>query len=513
MKGGKPWLLAVAGAWGMTWVQQSNTWRANVDYRYGFIVPILAIFLFVERWLDRPAVVPRPPGLSLPDTIWAGIILAATLIELPSRLLLEGFPGWPAPLWVQASATSALTLGLLGSIGGRPWLRHFARPVLFALTALPWPSFLHRILVQNLMTTVASLAAMVVDLLGRPAQALGNVVQVGNGMVGVDEACSGIRSLQATVMAALFIGEYLRWSIRRQATFLLSAVGIAFVANLVRTTLLTWHAAKAGPDAVERWHDPAGVSIMAINLSALAFLAWWFHRSPRPQNVGGILKTQRPHPGWSRLSTQCAWATLAIVAAGEIGPRLWFAHRSSHLATNSWRVRWPETASGFATIPVNETVLQQLGCDRIESRRWHAPDGSLRQANLIRWNSSSAGRNSTALHSPTVCLPLSGFTLLHRESPVVVSVNGLTLTFDVMAFRHADDTFYVYHCVYDEQGAGPANRPTGVVAWWSERLHEIQEASHGRGLQVLTFARWDDNDPVQAEAELRSMITQPSGRL
>jgi hypothetical protein len=44
----------------------------------------------------------------------------------------------------------------------------------------------------------------------------GNVIEVKSGLLGIDEACSGIRSLQATVMVSLFLGELYRATWQRR---------------------------------------------------------------------------------------------------------------------------------------------------------------------------------------------------------------------------------------------------------------------------------------------------------
>src|SRR5882724_10400496 len=86
----------------------------------------------------------------------------------------------------------------------------------------------------------------------------GNVIEVKTGLLGIDEACSGVRSLQATVMVSLFLGELYRATWPRRVFFLLSGVAIAFLCNVGRTFLLSWVAAKNGIDSIPKWHDPAG---------------------------------------------------------------------------------------------------------------------------------------------------------------------------------------------------------------------------------------------------------------
>jgi len=89
-------------------------------------------------------------------------------------------------------------------------------PVLFILTAVPWPQRLELALVQGLMKGVAGAAAQVLACFGVPAMPAGNIIWLPAGSVGIDEACSGVRGLQTVLMASLFLGELLRMRILRR---------------------------------------------------------------------------------------------------------------------------------------------------------------------------------------------------------------------------------------------------------------------------------------------------------
>jgi hypothetical protein len=52
--------------------------------------------------------------------------------------------------------------------------------------------------------------------LGVAALQHGNVIEVATGNVGIDKACSGIRSFQATLMISLFLGKLYRLNMTRR---------------------------------------------------------------------------------------------------------------------------------------------------------------------------------------------------------------------------------------------------------------------------------------------------------
>src|SRR5206468_3172939 len=204
-----------AALWLILWRQLSGEWSVNDQYSYGWFVPFFAIVLFWLRWEDRPKT-QEVRGQRTEDrkksALAIGITIVALLLLFPVRLFEIGNPDWRPLSWLHAIAVATITLALLWSIGGKPWLRHFAFPVLFALVAVPWVSPLEEPIVQGLMRVVAAIASEVVALFGILAHLEGNLIRIPGGLVGVNEACSGVRSLQTSLMIGLLFGELKRLS-------------------------------------------------------------------------------------------------------------------------------------------------------------------------------------------------------------------------------------------------------------------------------------------------------------
>src|SRR4051795_4866467 len=132
--------------------------------------------------------------------------------------------------------------------GGAKWLRHFAFPILFFLVAVPWPTGLEQIVIQGLMRIDALINVEFLTAIGIPAVQMGNVIEVGSGYVGIDEACTGIRSLQATFMVSLFLGEFYGFTVGRRIILVIAGAILAFFCNLVRTFLLVYVGAEHGSE-------------------------------------------------------------------------------------------------------------------------------------------------------------------------------------------------------------------------------------------------------------------------
>jgi exosortase len=173
------------------------------------------------------------------------------------------------------------SLFLIGNIlllKGPRTLRHFAFPFLFFFLAVPIPKIVWNPVVFTLQSWVSILDVELLNLSGIPAARQAHVIVLPNGSVGVDEACSGIRSLQSSLMAALFIADLVLHRLSAKIAFFFLGVGLAVIGNLIRSFTLSVLAYRSGIDILEKWHDTAGWSILGFTSLGVIALAWVFNR-------------------------------------------------------------------------------------------------------------------------------------------------------------------------------------------------------------------------------------------
>jgi exosortase len=274
-------VLFLAALWFGLCRELSGEWSVNEQYNFGWFVPFFALYLFWLRWQDRPPAQISNRISNIAYSAALGMAIAALLLLLPLRLFEIANPEWRLLAWIHALAVVTLTLLLLWWVGGKAWLRHFAFPVAFIFIAVPWPTALETPVIQGLMRVVARVAAETAMLLGTPAQVEGNLIRVSNGLVGVNEACSGIRSLQTSLMIGLLFGEVKRLSVLRRLALVVCAVVIALLANFLRAVFLVMVAATESLSEVSRWHDIAGYSIIAFVFVATLVLAYLLGKNNR----------------------------------------------------------------------------------------------------------------------------------------------------------------------------------------------------------------------------------------
>ena len=88
------------------------------------------------------------------------------------------------------------------------------------------------------MRADTAITIQILNVIGTLAVQHGNVIELSTGPVGIDDACTGVRSLQATFMVALFLGAFYRLTPLRRILLVVAGLLLAFVCNIGRTFLL-----------------------------------------------------------------------------------------------------------------------------------------------------------------------------------------------------------------------------------------------------------------------------------
>ena len=264
-------------------------WTVNPQYSYGWAVPFLCVFLLwqrIQKTESRQQKVETDFSFRLPKFHLSDFQLfsfcALALLYAPTRLVEEANPGWRLVSWALALEVIGLTLCLARFTihDSRFTIRDFVFPVCFFLVAVPWPTGIETSLIQGLTRADTSITTELLGWIGIPAIPHGNVIEVATGMVGIDEACSGIRSFQATLMIALFLGEFYSLGAWHRALCVFAGFALSVLFNLARMSLLVWVAARKGINAIASWHDPAGVTILVA-----CFFSLW--------GMGVLLKNRK----------------------------------------------------------------------------------------------------------------------------------------------------------------------------------------------------------------------------
>ncbi len=308
--------LALAGGF-MAFVawDQSHWWQVREDYSFGWLVPVFSAYIVFDRWPQIRARLLAAAN-ALPGPRWARwtLNMAAGLGMLLGALffLLGAF--YRAGAGTSHPGTLALTLGLAaivlpliffnvpvgkGPATGEPasakatagntgsfrigdiWADRrvrvaslFVFPVLVWLISAPIVSVVENQLSLFLRHKVAVAVTTTLDLLGYPLEQQGNVLVLPDGgTVGVEDACSGIRSLTACLFAGSFLAAAFFEQLWKKVLLVGASMLFAFLTNIGRGLFLTGWAWRHGADAISGTvHDVAGYAVLGVTCAGLLLL-------------------------------------------------------------------------------------------------------------------------------------------------------------------------------------------------------------------------------------------------
>lgn len=512
-----------AALWLILFRQLSGEWSVNDQYSYGWFVPFFTALLFWLRWEDQPKVEPRSQR-----ALAIVIAIAALLLLFPIRLFEIANPDWRPLSWLHAICVITITLVFFWRVGGTSWLRHFAFPILFVLVAVPWITPIEAPIIQGLMRTIAAAAAEIANLLGIPAQVQGNLIRVPNGLVGVNEACSGVRSLQTSLMIGLLFGELKRLSMLRRVILVAGAVAIALIANLLRAVTLVWIGATEKISAIDRWHDAAGYAIVACVFIGALVLTGVLGRPKVTIKEDGNSETRRSAVSYFHVPTFYFAAATCWILLIEIAAAQWYrAHERNLVEATRWEIDWPTGAQNFRDLKIDKQVRTILRFDRGHAASWTLPvttssDGTTQPPIVctlyfFQWN---PGKNSALLanlHRPDVCLPAIGWNQIGDSAVENYSITPeLSLPFRDFEFRHgasnqSRQVAHAFYCLWEDRvrSSQPAQMSGAPSEWTrSERLRAVLDGRRHLGQQVmeLIMQTKGDIDKGQIDSEFQSEL-------
>lgn len=494
-------ILVLLLAWYAVIRMMWNDWLHDPQYSYGMIVPFLVLGLMIRRWVSRP-----DPRVTNRFFSWIAALIAVASMAFLSLLipLSQANPEWRPLAGSGAVAVIVLSLDLVFIIGGRPWLRHFAFPLVFFMVAVPWPRNLENWVMDQLMGWNTTATLEILHWAGREAVARGNLILLPCGTLGIEEACSGVRSLQSNLMVALFLGEFFRLRATRRAVLLLLGVVAALLGNIFRSSFLALVASRNGLGAVGVWHDFAGIMVLVLAVGIVFAGALYLKRN------GSVRILTRPSvlPSWlivSRPRTLVMSVVLAMLVLSLVGTELWFSSHGSEDEVVSWSLRTRQGLTGVEPVIIPEATSRMLFNPEGFSERWVTPSGALGQVFYFRWPAGRTAVQAVSMHNPEVCLHSIGMSKVRTLAPFTVERNGVTIPFRAWLFQQDGRPVYVFQAIV-EDGAPKDGSAEVIPDTLRGRLHRLRAARRNAGERMAEVAFWNLPDETAARNEMAAYL-------
>lgn len=387
-------------------------WRHNPDLSHGFFMPLVFLALLHEsrssgsqRWL--------PAGAA--TTLGTVALLLLGVAALGAGGLFAAALGWSHALvnfMLVLSLVLFLGAGLVSFSTARLVPFNWSAIVALSLWLLsaPLPLGTYTRLTLKLQLWVSENVLRALHVLGVAAHREGNIIELAGGSVGVEEACSGVRSLISCVFAALFFSASLVKRPIARALVVGLAVPLALVMNFLRSLVLTL-LTNAGIDITGTWHDATGFAVLGVTSVLLGGLALLLERKPKTAPAASAAPS--PHgPAASGIPLAAG-----LILAGALAI---FFFANTHASPRhdapvpdllailpaspaGWQVNTTEDLYRFASQLQTEHLAQRTYAKRSGERPVQIT------VYLAYWRSGQASVSQVASHTPDACWPGAGW--------------------------------------------------------------------------------------------------------
>ncbi len=226
-------------------------WRHNQNYSHGFLIPPVAAWLI---WRERTSLRTADGAGS-----WLGILLL-----FPALLLqLAGLRGDVATL--QGMSFILAIAGIVLQLHGPRVMRRVAFPIAFLVFMIPTLPLFMNTLSFKLKILAARGAIAISHTLGIMVQRDGVNLVFPGGVLSVENACSGLRSLVALMALGALFAYLAQGPLWKRLLLFALALPIAVLANVIRISALCVYAGMGDlHGAAGLFHEVGGFALFGI---------------------------------------------------------------------------------------------------------------------------------------------------------------------------------------------------------------------------------------------------------
>jgi len=268
-------LAVLLWAYWTGWVSLVETWQSDPDYNHGFLViPISAWLLWQRR--DRLASMEFHPS-------WWGIafLVAAGIVRgFGAEFFIAQFEVWSIPLWIA---------GVVLLFGGWPLLKWSGGAIAFLWFMTPLPESMIDFVSLPLQKISAVVSTWTLHLFAQPAVRSGTTISLGEQVLEVERACSGLRICYGIMALAVAYVVLMRPKLLRGIILLATAIPVAILANSARVTVTgLLFLVVSGEKAHQYAHDFAGLLMLPLAVGLL-----WLVHMTMDKFIGAFERSSR----------------------------------------------------------------------------------------------------------------------------------------------------------------------------------------------------------------------------
>jgi len=391
-----------------------STWWTEEDYSYGFLIPVISAYIL---WDKRDAL----KRLDFKST-WKAFpfLVFFVILSLYGILGSSGNIAMPSiPILIVIFTTFCF---------GWAVIKEIYVPLGYLIFMIPIPSVLERSLGLFLKDISSKMGAMIIRAFNIPVNLSGNVIDLGVTQLQVVDACNGIRylfPLLAIGVAYAYFFERVFW---KRIAAVLSTIPIAVLTNGLRIGVTGILTEKFGAGMAEGFfHGFSGWLLFMFAFACLYIVGRILALFP-PKNKPDIIK--KPGEEKYEISSDgrpCVNINRAFYIS-VILMMIVFVLSFSTSSLPPVKIKggiagFPISFSGWAgeSQLVSPEIIAESGAEEAFSALYQNNKHDSVSC-YIGYRSTAFLSNENFFHSPTVCLPSSGWNIISKSIHVVENV-------------------------------------------------------------------------------------------
>lgn len=234
----------------------ASKWASDPQYSHSYLVPGFCIFLL---WRGRGQTTWLEPGW---NWLGAAFLIVGIALRIAGALFFVD--------WLESVSLLPMLAGTVLFLAGWPALRQTWLAIAFLAFMIPLPYRVETGLSLPLQRIATNGSTYILQMIGRPAFAEGNVIVINDARVGVIGACNGLGMFLLFFALSAAVAILIRRPWWEKAILIVSALPIAIGVNIFRITTTTLVHELFDSTTINAWvHDLAGWIMMPLALLTL----------------------------------------------------------------------------------------------------------------------------------------------------------------------------------------------------------------------------------------------------
>jgi exosortase D (VPLPA-CTERM-specific) len=492
------WLLlalvtALTGyAFHETIMQMEHRWGGSEEYGYGYLIPVITLFLIWQRKNQLAEIEFKPSVAGLFLVLLGGLLLFLGTVATTHTLSQYGLV--------------ITILGVALAFLGWKAFKLIMVPLVVLFFMVPLPPFVYNGLSTKLQLVSSQLGVEVIRWFGISVYLEGNVIDLGSYKLQVVEACSGLRYLFPLVSLSFIAAYIFKGAFWKKAVIFLSSIPITVFMNSFRIGVIGVLVEYGGPEQAEGFlHYFEGwivfmgcIAILVLEMAILAKIG------PDRKSLADAFALDFPEPIPGDVERKrrdiglLPWV-VPVMLAGLVASSVYIQGKENIIPERRVFAEFPLTIGDWkgTTDTLEENILAALKTEDYIMSDYVKGSGDMVNFYVAYYGDQSAG---SAAHSPRSCIPGGGWLIKDLDVRTLdgIEMNGRPLEVNRLLIRKGNYSQVVYYW-FQQRGRDITNE--WLVKWFLFWDAMTQNRTDG-ALVRLTAYVGPGEDPSVADERL-----------